>query len=119
MTIGDSEMPGLRPAGDRLALEQLQLVLRNLKPNCWVMPIFAAITCVIFSRWVPLRTLATWWALVAVGGAPLGIICYNFMGKTTHEFARGREVQIATLSYFLFTLTWSSFGFLFWRSGDD
>jgi two-component system cell cycle sensor histidine kinase PleC len=109
-----------RPPGGKLALDQLRLVLRNLKPNCWMMPIFAVIMLVMFARWVPVRTLASWWALVAIDGIPLAVICHRFLKKKPDELPdENRWVQISAAAYFLFAVSWSSFGFIFWRTGDD
>jgi len=108
------------PQSGKLALDQLRLVLRNLKPNCWLMPIFAAIMLVMFVRWIPIRTLALWWAIVTAGGVPLGIICHRFLKEVPGELSgKARWVQMATAAFFLFAVCWSSFGFLFWRAGDD
>ena len=106
--------------GGKLALDQLRLALRNLKPNCWLMPVFAAIMLVMFARWVSIPTLALWWAIVAAGGIPLGIICHRFLQEEPGEISGGtRWVQTAAASYFLFAVSWASFGFIFWRIGDD
>jgi two-component system cell cycle sensor histidine kinase PleC len=114
------EIAGVRPQNGKLARDQLGLALRNLKPNIWLMPIFAAIMLVMFARWVPIPTLTLWWAVVAAGGVPLGVICRNFLQAESGE-ASGeiRWVQIATASYFLFAVSWASFGFIFWPAGDD
>ncbi len=115
-----SEAAGERTPNGKLAHEQLRLALRNLKPNCWLMPVFAAIMCVMFARWVALPTLALWWSLVAAGGAPLGIVCYRFMKQGPGEDSlQHRWVHIAGASYFLFAVSWASFGFIFWRAGND
>ncbi len=111
---------GMRQPGGKLALDQLRLALRNLTPNCWLMPIFAAIMLVMFARWIPIPTLALWWTLVAVGGIPLGVICRRFLKEDAGEIAAGnRWVQMAAAAFFLFAASWSSFGFIFWRAGDD
>jgi two-component system cell cycle sensor histidine kinase PleC len=110
----------VRPPTGKLALDQLRLALRNLKPNFWLMPIFAAIMLVMFARWVPASTLALWWVLVVVNGIPLGIICHRFLKVESGEIpAENRWVQISAAAFFLFAVTWSSFGFIFWRTGDD
>ena len=41
------------PLRDRkLALDQLDLALRNLRPNAWLMPVLAAVICVMFRQWI-------------------------------------------------------------------
>jgi two-component system cell cycle sensor histidine kinase PleC len=107
-------------SGGKLALDQLRLALRNLKPNFWLMPIFAAIMLVMFARWVPLPTLAWWWVLVAVNGIPLGIVCHRFLKEVPGDIPAGnRWIEISGAAFFLFAVSWSSFGFIFWRTGDD
>ncbi|HEX3431181.1 MAG TPA: HAMP domain-containing sensor histidine kinase [Rhizomicrobium sp.] len=108
-----------RRQDDKLALEQLRLVLRNLKPNCWLMPAFAAVICLIFSRWISPAVLVFWFALVAVGGAYLGVVVYAFQRKQREPWEERRWARRAAIGYLLFATSWSSIGFLFWRHGDD
>ena len=105
--------------GDRLALEQLRLALRNLKPNAALMPVMAAIMCVMFSRWVPVKTLVVWLAVVALGGLPLGIAAFAFPSRLQNRLSARQWTVATTLAYFLFTLSWSSFGLFLWKDGDD
>jgi two-component system cell cycle sensor histidine kinase PleC len=103
----------------KLALEQLRLALRNLKPNCWVMPLLAVIMCFMFARWVGTPLLLAWFSMVTVGGAYQGIVARNFLRRTDEAPARVAGVANATAAYFVFAASWSSFGFLFWRHGND
>jgi two-component system cell cycle sensor histidine kinase PleC len=104
---------------EKLALEQLRLALRNLRPNCWIMPILAAVMSVMFSRWVDRLLLGFWFGLVTVGGSYLGVVAYTF-GRKAREVAQRRMwAAHASAAYLLFAGSWSSFGFLFWRGGDD
>src|SRR5205814_10023064 len=66
---------------EKLALEQLRLALKNLKPNCWLMPLLAAVICVMFARWISLPVLVSWFAMVAVGGSYLGVVVYRFLAS--------------------------------------
>ena len=102
-----------------LALEQLRLALTNLKPNFVAMPLFAAIMCVMFSKWVAAPLLALWFSFVVIGGAPLGIVAFRFPRQSVEELRRWPWVTAAGLAYMLFTASWSSFGVMFWRPGDD
>jgi two-component system cell cycle sensor histidine kinase PleC len=102
-----------------LALEQLRLALTNLKPNFIAMPLFAAIMCVMFSKWVAAPLLALWFSFVVIGGAPLGIVAFRFPRQSVEELRRWPWVPVAGLAYMLFTASWSSFGVMFWRAGDD
>jgi two-component system cell cycle sensor histidine kinase PleC len=108
-----------RTKDDRLAFEQLRLALANLKPNCWLMPVMSAIVCAMFARWVALPVLLTWFAVVTLGGAPLGIVAFGFPTHLHRRLTTHQRVAAATISYFVFTICWSSFGLFFWRAGDD
>jgi len=103
----------------RIACDQLGLALRNLKPNHWLMPVFGAIICAMFARWVNLRVLELWLVIVVLGGAPLGWVasCYSTLPR---EHAMSTLwIRYATLAYLLFTIAWSAMGIMFWRRGDD
>jgi two-component system, cell cycle sensor histidine kinase PleC len=106
-------------AGDWLALEQLRLALSNLKPNVVAMPIFAAIMCVMFSKWVAWPVLALWYAFVVIGGIPLGLVAFQFPKRSPEQLRALPWRIFSGFAYFLFTASWSSFGFMFWRPGDD
>ena len=55
-----------RERAGKLRLDQLALALRNLGPNHFLMPMFAAIICVMYHRWVSVARLETWFALCKV-----------------------------------------------------
>lgn len=107
------------PQQERLALEQLQLALRNLRPNCWVMPLLAAAICVMFARWVGTPVLLLWFTMVTVGGIYLGIVAFGFERQERDVAAARIWSAHAASAYFLFGISWSCFGLLFWRGGDD
>jgi two-component system cell cycle sensor histidine kinase PleC len=101
----------------KLALEQLRLALRNLRPNCWLMPLLAVVICVMFARWISVPVLVCWFALVALGGSYLGIVAYAFLASENPATRNWRAH--AAVGYALFALSWGSLAFLFWRHGDD
>jgi two-component system cell cycle sensor histidine kinase PleC len=103
----------------RLAPDQLRLALGNLRPNHWLMPVFAAIICVMFARWIPVRLLGTWLALVCIGGAPLGYVAARFLKLPSDGDLARRWIPGATAAYIVFALSWSAMDFMFWRRGDD
>ncbi|HEY6578789.1 MAG TPA: histidine kinase dimerization/phospho-acceptor domain-containing protein, partial [Rhizomicrobium sp.] len=113
------EKSSRRAQDEKLALEQLRLALRNLKPNCWMMPLLAAVICVMFTRWIGAGVLVFWFALVAIGGAYLGVVAYDFARRKPDPSNRRLWATHAAAGYFLFAASWSSLGFLFWRHGDD
>ena len=117
-------MPDLvpTPAPDpsrRLAADQLRLALQNLAPNHWLMPLFAAVICAMFTRWIPWPRLVLWFLLVAVGGAPLGYVARHFLKLSRDEAAMDDWIRHATLAYFLFALSWSAMGVFLWRPRGD
>lgn len=84
-----------------------------------MMPILGAVICVMFSRWISLAVLVFWLALVVVGGAYLGVVAYAFQRKQPEPVEERRWETHAAIGYFVFAMSWSSLGFLFWRHGDD
>src|SRR5579871_2692601 len=106
-----------RAREDRLALEQLRLALRNLRPNFWLMPLLGAVTCVMFARWISIPVLVFWLALVTIGGSYLGVVAHIFLaGDNPAPRNWGAH---AAAGYALFAISWASLAFLFWRHGDD
>jgi two-component system cell cycle sensor histidine kinase PleC len=101
----------------RLACEQLELALRNLRPNSVLMPIFGLITCAIFYQWLEVPRLATWLAIVLVGGLPLGLVCRLY---DPHRAMEGGDWQLrAGAGYLVFALAWGSMGYFLWVPGND
>src|SRR5437762_9053998 len=88
----------------KLALEQLRLALRNLKPNCWLMPLLAAVACVMFARWISIPLLIFWFALVAVGGSYLGVVAHTFLASDNPP--PRNWLARAAVGYGLFALSW-------------
>ncbi|HLY06563.1 MAG TPA: ATP-binding protein [Rhizomicrobium sp.] len=120
MIAADSAAPSLeRMPENRLAREQLRLALKNLKPNCWLMPLLGAVICLMFSRWISLPVLALWLAMVVVGGSYLGVVAYTFLARDAERLARRNWTLHASIGYALFSASWASLAFLFWRHGDD
>ncbi len=108
-----------REQEEKLALEQLRLALRNLKPNCWLMPIFAAVVCLIFARWVSPVVLIFWFLLVTVGGAYLGVVAHAFLRKEPPPAEQRKWAAHAITGYLLFAASWSSLALVLWRPGND
>src|SRR5437016_2946244 len=100
--------PGAPDPRAKLAREQLRLALKNLKPNCWMMPVFAGVMCIMFARWIDMPVLTTWFAVVTLGGAPLGFVAIRFLNIEPGDPAERSAVTWATMSYVLFTLAWCS-----------
>jgi two-component system, cell cycle sensor histidine kinase PleC len=109
----------MRERAGKLRLDQLALALRNLGPNHFLMPMFAAIICVMYHRWVSVVRLETWFALLTASVIPLGLVSQRF--RKGLPDARMAEVWIrrATLAYLLFALGWASMVVFLWAPHDD
>jgi two-component system cell cycle sensor histidine kinase PleC len=103
----------------RLETDQLRLALRNLQPNFWLMPMFGAVICVMFSSWVDWQSLIAWWLIVTIAGLPLGYVCHKILRSQSSEFEDLRQLRVATASYILFAASWASMGFFLWRHGSE
>lgn len=113
---------GLQTSNDReakLALDQTALALRNLGPNSLLMPVFAAIICVMFQRWIGTARLVGWFALVTLAGVPLEITARNFRRMTPAPSQARLWMRRATLSYLLFALCWASMAIFLWAPRHD
>src|SRR5437762_12713181 len=112
--------PEARDAGEaKLALDQLRLALRNLRPNHWLMPVFVAVISLMFQAWVSRPYLILWILTVAFGAAPLGYVASKFLGMR-HEGTTDRScVKKATVAHRVFACAWSSMGVLIWQRSND
>ena len=108
-----------REREEKLELEQLRLALRSLKPNCWLMPIFAAILCLMFSHWISPVVLVFWFVLVSVGGTYLGVVAYTFPREELSSSDQKKWAAHATVGYSIFATSWSSMGLMLWSPGND
>src|ERR1700749_2946895 len=83
----------------KLTMDQLALALRNLGPNHWFMPIFAAIICVMFSRWGDTQRLIAWFVLLTLSVVPLGIVSRRFHRDPPSVDQTRTWIVRATLAY--------------------
>jgi two-component system cell cycle sensor histidine kinase PleC len=106
-------------AGDRkLANDQLRLALSNSRVNAWVMPVFAAIICWMFARWIPGRTLLLWWLSVTLSGIPLAYVGAKFLSASEEQRA-ARDWTIPAVAALAFVaICWSAQGYFLWSPGD-
>jgi len=91
----------------RLALDQLDLALRNLRPHPVLMPGFGVAVCAIFSRWLPASVLGPWLAALALSHVPFAVVSYFFFKKERVPAETTKWVWLATGSYSLSTMVWS------------
>jgi two-component system cell cycle sensor histidine kinase PleC len=108
-----------RERAHKLELDQLALALRNLGPNHYLMPVFTAIICVMFYRWVPVAQLATWFVLLTVSVVPIGLVSHRFRVRPPQVSEARLWVVRATLAYLLFAVAWASMGIFLWAPHDD
>jgi two-component system cell cycle sensor histidine kinase PleC len=109
----------VRERRSKLALDQVALALRNLGPNHYFMPLFAAIICVMFYRWVELPRLVTWFVLLTLSVIPLGVLSRHFGHHEPDNREAEKWIVRATLAYGLFAVTWASMGIFLWAPHGD
>ena len=79
---GNEKADGIAAARENLlALDQLALALRNLRPHAFLMPFFAALIGVIYSRTSPLADVVLWFSVFIVSLVPLGIVLHLFFAR--------------------------------------
>ncbi len=108
-----------RERSTKLALDQMELALRNVAPNHWIMPAFALIVCVMFRQWVGTAQLLGWFAGVTFGVMPLAIAAAMFAHrKATLRDGRKWMAAVAA-SYSVTAVTWASLVYLLWAPGNN
>jgi two-component system cell cycle sensor histidine kinase PleC len=103
----------------KLAVDQLDLALRNLRPNAFLMPVLAALICMIFRHWIETGRLVVWFSMVVITGLPLGLICFRFDSAKNAAMAVRTRIRLSTLAYLVFTSAWAFMGILLWAPGND
>ena len=108
-----------RMADAKLALEQLRMALRNMRPNYWNTPVFAGVVCLMFAHWIALPRLALWFGLTFVAQFPLIWTAHSFARlKPPPEEGRKWVIRCA-IGMFVAAAAWSSFALIFWVPGND
>ena len=108
-----------RDGKNKIALDQLGLALRNVRPNHAMMPVFAAIICAMFSLWVSTAVLVMWFVAVVLSVIPLASVTYEFARRDPHDSHLFKWTALAVASYIIFTASWSAMAFIFWTPGSD
>ena len=103
----------------KLVLDQMALALRNLAPNHWLMPVFTAIICVMFWRWIAPARLIGWFAAVTLSVIPLAVASSMFRRHMPNATHWKNWVIAVSASYFVFTAVWSSLGYFLWVPDDN
>jgi two-component system cell cycle sensor histidine kinase PleC len=103
----------------KLALDQMRLALRNLKPNYWIMPIFAAIVSVMFARWVPVPRLVIWIALVTLAELPLAWAGHAIEKRNPPPEESRKWIWRCSAALFVASSAWASLTLFLWVPGSD
>src|SRR5215472_108109 len=107
------------PQNERLALDQLALALRNLKPHAYLMPLFALAICAIDAQWIPVSLLVAWYLVFVLSLVPLAIVLYGFFSRERSVAETGQWSTLAAGAYALATLVWTSQAVFLWAPGND
>jgi two-component system cell cycle sensor histidine kinase PleC len=104
---------------EKLALDQLALTLRNLKPHPYLMPLFALAICAIDAKWISFSLLAAWFVVFVLSHIPLAIVLHGFFSRE-RSVAETREwSQLASGAYALSTFVWTTQAIFLWEPGSD
>jgi two-component system cell cycle sensor histidine kinase PleC len=108
-----------RARESRLQLALLRGVLENLRPNRLMMPVFALAVAAMFSPWVPVSTLALWYALVLASLLPQLLVGRMLPAGNPPPEETTRWLALAAGANILHVAAWTSLGWLFWVAGND
>ena len=104
----------------KLKLDQLQMVVKNIRPGAIGLPVLALTICFILAEWVPLVQLELWFAGVLAGTAFYAAGHYFFMrrGRTQLEHA-DRWVWALSVQSAVFNIIWVVPPLFFWSECND
>jgi len=112
-------MQPAEPRNDKLALDQLSLALRNLKPHPYLMPLFALVICAIFAQWIPTVTLIAWYVAFTASLVPLALVLHIFFKRERSVAETARWTAHATIAYSICNLAWVMQPIFLWAPGSD
>jgi two-component system cell cycle sensor histidine kinase PleC len=114
--------PIYRPDTDRLdetlIYDELRMAARNLRSSAVVMPLIAAVICVIYARWVPAQNVFIWAFLVLASVIPQGALLERFLSRPNAGNSARRWLLLCSLSYAVFVMAWASMIFLLWQPNN-
>jgi signal transduction histidine kinase len=102
-----------------LALDQLRVVAQNFRPNHIVIPVAAAVLCLMFANWVAWPRLVAWFAAAMIGLVPLTLVVRRFLREEQPKGAARAWVERFAAAVFFFTITWGSMAVLLWVPDSD
>jgi two-component system cell cycle sensor histidine kinase PleC len=117
-------MAGAHPSAatardEKLALEQLTLAVRNLKPQPYLMPLFGLVICIIFSRWIQVSVLSAWLGAMILAHVPLALISHRFSSRERTSSELRKWTLLISAAYALSTLVWSAQMIFLWTPLND
>jgi two-component system cell cycle sensor histidine kinase PleC len=107
------------PRNEKLALDQLALALRNLKPHPYLMPLFALAICVIDAQWISFSLVAAWFVVFVASLVPLAIVLRGFFSRERSVAETEQWSTLAACAYALATLVWTTQVIFLWAPGND
>ena len=107
------------PRNERLALDQLTLALRNIKPHPYLMPLFALAICAIDAKWIPLSLLVAWFSVFTVSHVPLAIVLHGFFSRERSVAETKQWSMLAACAYALASTVWTTQAIFLWAPGSD
>ncbi len=116
--IGDTafaQTRALSPARlAKLQHDQLELVLRNLGPTAFAMPVFGTVMSLMLAPWVPGWQLATWVAVLTVTSI-VQFAVYSVFNRTQKHLADlPRWTTAAAFVGAMSAMAWTAPALLFW-----
>src|SRR5215472_12201648 len=107
------------PRNEILALDQLALALRNLKPHPYLMPLFALTICAIDAKWISFSLLSAWFIVFTLSHVPLAIVLYGFFSRERSVAETRQWSMLAGCAYTLSTAVWTTQAVFLWEPGSD
>lgn len=107
------------PRNEKLALDQLALALRNLKPHPYFMPLFALAICAIDAQWIPLSLLVAWFLVFTLSLVPLAIVLRGFFSRERSVAETKEWSSLAVGAYALANVVWTTQAIFLWAPGSD
>src|SRR5262245_49467185 len=111
-------MPPERAA--KLKLDQLVMVVQNIRPGVIGLPLLALTICFVLAEWVPLRQLEWWLAGVVAATAFYSIGHWLFLRTGRYELNKAdRWIWILVGQQAAFSIVWNLPPIIFWSECND
>ncbi len=109
-------LPAARLA--KLQHDQLLLVVRNIAPSVFAMPLFSIVISIMLSAWVPVSLLIAWIVSVTAASAAMGVayVLHKRSGQKLAETRRWTAILFAVGG--TFGIAWIAPSLFFWGYCD-